>query len=56
MSDGPSRVCAIVGAMSMVLLGVGCVAIEAGHEGYWLSSHSSSAMEASILFPPRRVE
>ena len=33
MSDGLSRVCAIVGAMSMILLGVGCVAVEAGHEG-----------------------
>jgi hypothetical protein len=33
MSDGVSRVFGIVGAMSMVLMGVGCVAIEAGHEG-----------------------
>jgi len=33
MIDGVSRVFGIVGAMSMVLMGVGCVAIEAGHEG-----------------------
>ena len=33
MIDGVSRVFGIVGALSMVLMGVGCVAIEAGHEG-----------------------
>ncbi len=33
MINGVSRVWRIVGALSMVLLGVGCVAIEAGHEG-----------------------
>ena len=33
MIDGVSRVFGIVGAMSMILMGVGCVAIEAGHEG-----------------------
>jgi len=33
MIDGVRRVFGIVGAMSMVLMGVGCVAIEAGHEG-----------------------
>ena len=33
MSDGLSRICAIVGALSLILTGVGCTAIEAGHEG-----------------------
>lgn len=33
MIDGVIRVLGIVGALSMVLTGVGCVAIEAGHEG-----------------------
>ena len=33
MIDGVSRVLGIVGALSIVLTGVGCVAIEAGHEG-----------------------
>ncbi|MDE3219653.1 MAG: SPFH domain-containing protein [Nitrospirota bacterium] len=29
----------IVGVLSIALTWVGCVAIEAGHEGYWSSSH-----------------
>ena len=33
MINGVSRVWGIVGALSMVLTGVGCVAIDAGHEG-----------------------
>jgi hypothetical protein len=33
MIDGVSRVMGIIGAVSMVLTGVGCTAIEAGHEG-----------------------
>ncbi|MDZ4734394.1 MAG: hypothetical protein SGJ16_12525, partial [Nitrospirota bacterium] len=33
MIHGVSRVWGIVGAFSMGLMGVGCVAIEAGHEG-----------------------
>jgi len=33
MINGVSRVWGIVGALSLVLTGVGCVAIEAGHEG-----------------------
>ena len=56
MINGVRRVWGIVGALSMILMGVGCVAIQAGHEGVLVRQPFFFGHGGVDPVPPRLVE